>query len=152
MLLLILVITYNNKDMAYTGSGVLEVTYNNPQIGQGTLFCKDGEGYTIDLGGKRSADDTAMVTTSGTRINQMSVVCSKFELPPIAWDKTAKDELAILKKLAGAMVGTTWTVTCIDGAIYQMQNGYPAGDIAGEGYDGTIPLTLVGDADAERIS
>ena len=67
-------------------------------------------------------------------------------------DKTVKDELAILKKLAGSMVGTTWTVTCIDGAIYQMQNGYPAGDIAGEGYDGNIPLTLVGDADAERIS
>lgn len=138
--------------MAYTGSGVLEVTYNNPEIGQGTLYCKDGEGYTIDLGGARSSDDTAMTTTAGKRINQMSVVCSKFELPPIAWDKTVKDELAILDRLSGSLVGTTWTVTCLDGAMYRMLNGYPVGDIAGEGYDGTIALTLVGDPDAERIS
>lgn len=138
--------------MAYTGSGVLEVTYNNPEIGSGTFFCKEGEGYTIDLGGTRSSDDTSMVTGAGTRINQLSIVCSKFELPPIAWDKTVKDELLKLKKLAGSMVGTIWTVTCIDGAVYQMINGYPVGDIAGDGYAGTIPLTLVGDADAERIS
>lgn len=137
--------------MAYTGSGVLSVTADNAQIGSATFFCKEGEGYTIDLGGTRSNDDASMVTGSGIRINQLSKVCSKFELPPIAWDKTVKDELSKLKEYSGAMVGTTWTVECIDGAIYIMNNGYPVGDIAGDGYAGTIALTLQGDADAQRL-
>ena len=138
--------------MAYTGSGVLSATYNNPQVGSGTLYFKDGEGYTIDLGGKRSNDDAANTTTSGQRINQMSVVCSSFELPPIAWDKTVKDELGVLSRLASATVGTEWAIECVDGAIYVMNNGYPVGDIAGDGYAGTIPLKLQGDPYARRIS
>lgn len=138
--------------MAYTGSGVLEVTYNNPQVGQGTLYPKDGEDYKIDLGGKRSDDDTGNATTSGKRINKISVVCSKFELPPIAWDKTSKNELGIVQKLAGATVGTTFTVTCLDGNVFQMQNGYPVGDLEGEGMAATIAVTLQGDPDASKIS
>lgn len=138
--------------MAYNGSDVLEVTYNNPVIGNGSLFCKSGEAVNIDLGGLRSTDDTKMVTGNGIRINQKTQSCSKFELPPIAWDKTDQDELAKLTALAGAANGSTWTVSFVDGAVYQMQNGYPVGDIVGDGYAGTIPLVLQGDANAKKIS
>src|SRR5690554_4651881 len=138
--------------MAYTGSGILEVTYNNAEVGQGTFYTKDNEDYTIDLGGVRSSDDTSNATTSGERINQMNVVCSKFELPPVAWDKTVKDEQEKLQRLCASVVGSTWTITCLDGAIYKMENGYPVGDIAGDGMAGTVPVTLVGNPNAERIS
>jgi hypothetical protein len=138
--------------MAFVGSDVQDVTYSNSVLGQGSLFCKAGESSNIDLGGLRSTDDKAMVTGNGKRINQSVMQCSHFELPPIAWDKTDKDELKKLSDLAGARVGTTWTVSFVDGTIYQMQNGYPVGDIKGDGYAGTIPLVLQGDAYASKIS
>lgn len=138
--------------MAFVGSDVQDVTYNNSIIGQGTLFCKSGESSNIDLGGLRESDDKTMSTGNGKRIGQKTMNNSTFELPPVAWDKTGNDELLTLTKLAGATTGTTFTVTFVDGTIYQMQNGYPVGDIKGDGYAGTIPLTLQGDANASKIS
>lgn len=138
--------------MAFVGSDVLEVTYNNPLIGQGSFQCKAGEGSNIDLGGIRSTDDKTNSTGGGKRINQQTMNNSHFELPPIAWDKTDKDELKKLDDLAACPVGTVFTVAFVDGNIYQMQNGYPVGDLVGDGYAGTIPVTLQGDAGASKIS
>lgn len=138
--------------MAYVGSDVLEVTYNNPIVGQGSFQCKAGEGSNISLGGISSGDDKGMVTGSGTRINQQTMNCSNFELPPIAWDKTGKDELAKLAELQSCTVGSVVTVSFVDGNIYQMQNAYPVGDLVGDGYAGTIACTFQGDAKASKIS
>lgn len=132
--------------MAYVGSDILEVTYNHPVIGQGTFQCKAGEGVTIDLGGVRSGDDRQNVTGGGKRINVQTMNCSQFTLTPVAWDKTGKDELKQLNKLVADPIGAVWTVAFLDGNVYRMQNGTPVGDIAGEGYNATIPLTLQGDA------
>lgn len=138
--------------MAYTGSDIFKVTYANATIGSGTFYTKAGEGYTIDLGGQRSSDDKQNVTGGGTRINVATMSCSHFELPPIALDKTGVDELKKLNQLASAPTGSLVTVYCLDGAIYEMQNAYPVGDIAGDGYAGTIPCIFQGDAGASRIS
>ena len=136
----------------FIGSDVLEVTYNNPVVGNGSLFCKGGEASNIDLGGLRSTDDAKMITGNGIRINQQTQQASVFELPPVAWDKTDKDELSKLILLAGSQSGTTWTVSFVDGSIYQMQNGYPVGDLVGDGYAGTIAVKLQGNAGAKKIS
>lgn len=138
--------------MSFTGSDILEVTFNNAEKGQGTFYCKAGETYSIDLGGIRSTDDTGMVTGSGVIIDQKTVVRSKFTLGPIAWDKTSKDEVAVLVSLAETKVGTTFTVSCIDGAIYQMQNGFPVGDIDGDGYAAGVTVALQGNANAKQIA
>ena len=138
--------------MAFVGSDVLDVTYNNPVVGNGTLFCKAGEGSKIDLGGLRTEEDTNGVSGNGKPIFKKVMKRSNFELPPVAWDKTDKDELAKLSQLAASGVGSTWTVSFVDGSIYQMQEGYPVGDIAGEGSEGTIELVLQGAANASKIS
>jgi len=137
--------------MAYTGSGILAVTVSNTEVGTISLFPKAGESYNIDLGGTRSEDDAANATVSGDRINKQNIVCSKFELGQVAWDKTVKDELAFVNKLAAAKVGSTVTVKCIDGAIYEMQNGYPVGDLQGDGSAGTFPCTFQGNPNASRL-
>ena len=138
--------------MAFVGSDVLEVTYNNSIVGNGTLFCKAGEGSKIDLGGLRTEEDTNGISGNGRPIFKKVMKRSRFELPPVAWDKTDKDELAKLSQLAASTVGSTWTVSFIDGSIYQMQEGFPCGDIAGEGSEGTIELVLEGASNASRIS
>lgn len=138
--------------MAFIGSDVQEVTYNNSVVGSGTFFCKAGEASNIDLGGLRNADDKNMITGNGSKIEQKTMGRSSFELPPIAWDKTDKDELQKLVQLAASTVGTEWTVTFLDGSIYHMRNGSPVGDIVGDGYAGTVALTIQGDAGASRIS
>lgn len=138
--------------MGAVGSDVLEVTYNHPTIGSGSLQCKAGEASQIDQGGSRSTDDANFVTGDGSKIEQKTMARSVFELPPVAWDKVDKNELDILSQLAEASVGADWTVSFLDGTIYQMTNGHPVGDIKGDGYAGTIPLILHGDARAKRIS
>lgn len=137
--------------MAYTGSGILAITVNNTEVGTMSLFQKSGETYNIDLGGVRSEDSSDNVTVSGERINKQSIVCSKFDLGQVAWDKTVKDELAFVRKCAAAKVGSTVTVKCVDGAIYCMKNGYPVGDLAGDGSVGTFPCVFQGDANADRL-
>lgn len=138
--------------MGFTGSDILEVTYNSPSIGSGTFFCKGGESVNMDLGGLISTDDQGMATGNGDIIDQMTMNRSKFELGPIAWDLTDKNELAQLAALAAAPVGATFTVSYVTGSIWEMQKGKPVGNLVGDGYAGTIPVTLQGAPNASRIS
>ena len=48
--------------MSYVAGDILEITYNHPVIGSGTLYCKANEDSQVDKGGYRSEDDDAMVT------------------------------------------------------------------------------------------
>ena len=57
--------------MAYSGGDTLNITYNHPTIGSGTLFCKAAEDGTIDVGGIRTADDENNVTGDGQMLQQM---------------------------------------------------------------------------------
>jgi hypothetical protein len=136
--------------MAFIGSDVLEVTWNNPVVGQGTFFCKSGESSEIDLGGLRITEVTA--TGNGRTIKKTEMKPSVFKLPPIAWDKVDKDELDKLNKLAASTVGTVFTVSFVDGSIYQMQDGSPTGDVKGDGSTGTIGIEFQGEPNATRIS
>ena len=136
--------------MAYKGSDVKEVTINHPTVGSFSLFCKAGEGSNIDLGGIRKNDDKQGITGNGEIMVQQTQNRSSFELPPIAWDKSGK-VLGKLVGLATSSDGSTVTVSYFDGYIVVMQNGHPVGDIVGDGYVGTIPLTFHGDANAKEL-
>jgi len=138
--------------MANIGSDVREITINNPITGAFTLFCKAGESSNFDKGGLRNTDDTGMVTGDGKMIHQKTMVRSKMECPPIAWDKTNRDELGRLSAIAESLEGSTCTFSFVDGSIYQMNDADIVGDIVGDGYAGTIPLIFQGEPGASKIS
>jgi hypothetical protein len=58
--------------MAFVGGDLIEITYNHPTLGSGTLFPKSSEDTTINLGGFRGADDANMVTGAGENIRQLN--------------------------------------------------------------------------------
>jgi hypothetical protein len=51
-----------------TGGDIIEITFNHPSIGSGTLFPKAGEDSTYNTGGFRSADDDNMIDGAGNMI------------------------------------------------------------------------------------
>ena len=137
--------------MSYVGGDIIEITYQHPVVGSGTLFCKGSEDGTLDPGGYRSADDAAMITGDGVKIRQINRAAWSFECPPIAWDMTDKDELAKLSALAGSPVEANWTITSISGAIWAGK-GNPVGDIQGNTNTSQIPLKLSGSGILEKQS
>lgn len=135
----------------YTGGNILEITYNHPVEGSGTIFCKAAEDGQVDPGGYRSADDANMVTGDGQMIDQINRVRWSFECPPIAWDMTSADEVSKLAKMSASPVLADWTITHISGAIWGGK-GKPVGDIKGATNASTIPLKLSGSGELKKIS
>ena len=58
--------------MSYVAGDILEITYNHPVTGSGTLYCKANEDSQVDKGGYRSEDDDAMVTGDGQIIDKIN--------------------------------------------------------------------------------
>lgn len=137
--------------MSYVAGDILEITYNHPVIGSGTLYCKAAEDSQVDPGGYRSADDTGMITGDGQMIDQINAVRWSYEAPPIAWDMTEADELGKLSKLAASPIPADWTITSITGAIWGGK-GKPVGDVKGSTNTGQIPLKLSGGGVLKQIA
>jgi hypothetical protein len=137
--------------MAFVGGDILEITYNHPIVGSGSLFLKANEDGTLDTGGYRSTDDQNMVTGDGQFIDQMNRVRGFFETPPIAWDMVDKDELDILTRLAESPVRGDITITSISGAIWGGK-GKPVGDIQGNTNQATIGLKIAFDGRVQRLN
>jgi hypothetical protein len=133
------------------GGDIIEITYNHPVLGSGTIFCKSAEDGTIDFGGFRSADDDNMITGSGKLIDQINRVRASFESPPIAWDMTDKNELLQLSKMSESPVLADWTITSISGAVFGGK-GKPVGDIKGNTNTAQIPLKLAFEGRLEKIA
>ena len=127
--------------MAYTGGDILEITYNHPTVGAGTIYCKSNESGTIDPGGYRSEDDANLVTGAGELIDQMNRVRSSFETPPIAWDMTDRDEIVNLADMAASPVLGDWTINHLNGKVWAGK-GKPVGDINGDTNTALITLKL----------
>ena len=127
--------------MAYVGGDIIEITYNHPVIGSGSLKCKAGEDGTLDRGGFRSADEAAMVTGDGQMIDQINRVRGSFECPPIAWDMTGTDEPDKIGQMAESPVLADWTITSISGAIFAGK-GKPVGDLAANTNTAQMPLKI----------
>ena len=125
--------------MSYVAGDILEITYNHPVIGSGTLYCKANEDSQVDKGGYRSEDDDAMVTGDGQIIDKINRKRWSYEAPPIAWDMTEADELDKLCELAASPIPADWTITSISGAIWGGK-GKPVGDLKGATNTGQIQI------------
>ena len=137
--------------MSYVAGDILEITYNHPVIGSGTLYCKANEDSQVDKGGYRSEDDDAMVTGDGQIIDKINRKRWSYEAPPIAWDMTETDELDKLCELAASPIPADWTITSISGAIWGGK-GKPVGDLKGSTNTGQIPLKLAGGGVLKQIA
>ena len=138
--------------MSFSGGDILEITYNHPVIGSGTLFCKSAEDATMDRGGYRTADDANNVTGDGQMLQTINRVAWSFETPMLAWDMSGTDELDRLSKLAASPVLADWTITIINNVIYGGK-GKPVGDIKGNTNTGMIEsIKLSGEGELKKLS
>jgi len=137
--------------MSYVAGDILEITYNHPTIGSGTLYCKANEDSQVDLGGYRSEDDDSMTTSDGQMIDKINAKRWSYEAPPIAWDMTETDELGKLVQLSASPIPADWTITSISGAIWGGK-GKPVGDLKGSTNTGQIPLKLAGGGQLKQIA
>ena len=137
--------------MGYVGGDIIEITYNHPVLGSGTLFCKSNEDGTLNMGGFNSNDDANSVTGDGRLIDQINRVRAGFEAPPIAWDMTDADELSKLTELSASPVLADWTISSISGAIWGGK-GKPVGDLNGSTNTSQVTLKLAFEGKVKILS
>lgn len=132
------------------GGDIIEVTYNHPILGSGTLFPKAAEDSTFDPGGFRSADDASMIDGGGNIIDQINQVRWSVEVP-ISWDANNANELQKLADMSASPVQGEWTFTHINGTVFG-GTGKPVGDIQGNGNAATITLKVSGGGKLKKIT
>ncbi len=120
----------------------LEITFNHPTIGSGSLFVKAAEDSTLDFGGIRSQDDANMVDGGGNMLDQMNRVRWSFEAT-VSWDMNLREDLQKIVMLAASPVPAEWTFSHINGTVYG-GTGKPVGDYQGDGNKGTFKLKVSG--------
>lgn len=125
-----------------SGGDIVEITYNHPTLGTGTMFPKSQEDSTYDNGGFRTNDDANMIDGSGAAIYQMNRQRPSFQVK-IAWDMNNRGELETLSALTSDTQEATWTFTNINGVSYTLK-GKQVGDLNGNGNDSTIDLKIAG--------
>tara|TARA_R110001599_G_scaffold318295_2_gene527891 strand:- start:198 stop:599 length:402 start_codon:yes stop_codon:yes gene_type:complete len=125
--------------MGAIGGDIKEISFSNASAGSGTVYCKSAEGSTFDLGGFRNE-----ITTdgSGQGIRKMNNVPWKMEVTA-SWDMNTREDLERLDAIANSLDDTTWDITHSNGAIYSGV-GTITGDLAGDGNEATISLTVMG--------
>lgn len=132
-----------------TGGDIVEITFNHPTLGSGTIFPKAAEDNTFDTGGLRSSDDDNMIDGGGNMIDQMHRKRWSLETT-VAWDMNSRQDLEKLVALASSPVLASWTITHINGDIYG-GIGKPIGDLKGNGNTATFPLKLAGGGILKQI-
>lgn len=131
-----------------SGGDIIEITFNHPTLGSGTLSPKAAEDSTYNLGGIRSADDNNMIDGRGEMIDQMTRARWSLEAV-IGWDMTTKNLEKVIA-MAGSPVLATWTFTLINNVVYRGK-GKPVGDIQGNANNATFPLKVSGGGKLEKI-
>jgi hypothetical protein len=131
------------------GGDIIEITYNHPTLGSGTINPKAAEDSTYDLGGFRSNDEANGIDGGGNMIDQLNRVRWSFEVT-VSWDMNVKTELEKLTDLAASPELADWTFTNINGTVYGGK-GKPVGDLQGNGNASTFPLKISGGAKLKKI-
>lgn len=135
--------------MAFVGGDLIEITYNHPTLGSGTLFPKSSEDTTINLGGFRGADDANMVTGAGENIRQLNNSRWSVEAT-IAIDTVTKLETEKLVALAASPVEATWTFSHVSGSVYG-GTGAPVGDLNPNLNASTMALKVAGGGQLKKL-
>jgi hypothetical protein len=136
--------------MSVTGGDLIEITYNHPTLGSGVLYPKSGEDSTFDGGGFRNNDDSNGIDGGGRAIFQKNRVRWMVE-STVSWEMAIANEAEKIKQLAGDPVDATWTITHINGTVWQGK-GQPVGDIQPNGSAATFTLKISGGGELEKIS
>lgn len=124
------------------GGDIIEITYNHPSLGSGTLFPKSSDASSYDLGGFRSKDEAAAIDGSGAMIDTMNQVRGYFE-STVSNDMNGSKELEKVSALAAHPVPATWTFSVINGITYS-GTGKPVGDLTGDVDKATFKLKVAG--------
>jgi hypothetical protein len=133
----------------YNGGDLLEITCNHPTLGNFTFATKANESYTLDPGGKRSADDASMITGNGAMIDQVNNVRWSFEGPLMA-DFDSGNEIENLPKLAEASELGTWTFAHISGVIWRGRGKF-VGDLAVDTNTAQLTAKIAGSNKLEKL-
>jgi hypothetical protein len=136
--------------MSVTGGDLIEITYNHPTLGSGVLYPKAGEDSTFDGGGFRNNDDSNGIDGGGRAIFQKNRVRWMVE-STVSWEMAISNEAEKIKQLASDPVDATWTITHINGTVWQGK-GQPVGDIQPNGNAATLSLKISGGGQLEKIS
>jgi len=120
---------------------VTEISVAHPTLGSRTFFPQAGEGNTFFPGGIVIADDQNSITTSGELILTRNRKGGMFSVL-IEDDQNIREDSLFIKQLAGSSDNGDWTLSLINGAIYQC-SGVPVGDYETEINAGTMTLKVV---------
>lgn len=134
--------------MAVAGD-IIEITFNHPTLGSGTIYPKSTEDSTYNNGGFRSEDDMAKIAGDGTAIDTINRVRWSFEVPA-SWDMNVANELDTLAELSGSPVPAEWTFTNVNGTVWGGK-GKPVGETPGNGNTGLITLKVSGGGRLTKI-
>ena len=132
------------------GGDILELSYNHPTLGSGTIFAKSAEDSNFDLGGFRNDDDANGIDGGGTVIKKLNRVRWSFDVS-VSWDMNNRNELEAVVAMAGDPQEAEWTISHINGTVYK-GTGSPVGDLVGNGNSATFPLKLGGGGKLVKIS
>lgn len=124
------------------GGDIIELSYNHPTVGSGSLLPKANESSTFDKGGFRSDDDTNGIDGGGTAIRKMNRARWSVETL-IAHDSNIKKEYDKVVAMAQSPLPATWVITHVNGSIYSGE-GFPVGDLKFNGNDATFSLKISG--------
>jgi hypothetical protein len=108
------------------GGDVIEITYNNPNVGSGVFFAVSSADSEIDLGGFRNNESKEGITGSGDAIWQMTNRRWSFSVD-VANDMNTRQDLENLVALAEDLDETQITIQWINGITYG-GSGKPVGD------------------------
>lgn len=135
--------------MSAIGGDILEITYNHPTLGGGTIYPKSGEDSTINTGGFRTEDEDTGVDGSGRAIKKLNRKRWSVETV-VGWDNNIAKELEAVAKMAASAEDAEWTITHVSGTVWG-GTGFPTGDIEGAGNAGTFKLKLAGGGELTKI-
>lgn len=132
-----------------TGGDIIEITYNNPNVGSGVFFAVAGKDCELDLGGFRNNDSKEGITGSGQAIYTMTNTRWKIN-PDIVWDMNTRDDMENIVALAEDLDETNFTITWINGITYG-GTGKPVGDYSGNTKESTFKIILSGGGKLAQI-
>ncbi len=131
------------------GGDIIEITFNHPSLGSGTLKPKSAEDSTYNIGGFRSEDDMNKIAGDGEAIDTINRTRWAFEVPA-SWDMNGANELELLAEMSGSPVPADWTFTNINGTVWGGK-GKPVGETPGNGNTAIITLKVSGGGRLRKI-
>jgi hypothetical protein len=122
------------------GGDIIEITYNNPNVGSGVFFAVSNKDAELDLGGFRTNESKEGITGNGQLIRTIMNGRGKFTCD-IAVDMNSRQDMENIAALAADLDETSWTISWINGITYG-GSGFPVGQYQQNTKEATVKLTV----------